>query len=75
MCKAPGTRLMGGECELEGEFDADGRRDVIISTSRRTDIPAFYAQWFMNRIRQGSCVVINPFNSSQRYCIDMTMEV
>ena len=66
---------MGGECELEGEFDADGRRDVIISTSRRTDIPAFYAQWFMNRIRQGFCVVINPFNSSQRYCIDMTMEV
>lgn len=48
---------------------------MIISASRRTDIPAFYARWFMNRIRHGSCVVINPFNSAQRYCIDMTMEV
>jgi hypothetical protein len=45
---------------------------MIISASRRTDIPAFYSQWFMNRIRQGSCVLVNPFNSSQRYCVDLT---
>ncbi|HPU75793.1 MAG TPA: DUF1848 family protein, partial [Bacillota bacterium] len=44
---------------------------MIISASRRTDIPAFYTKWFMNRIRQGSCVVVNPFNSSQRYCVDL----
>ena len=44
---------------------------MIISASRRTDIPAFYTKWFMNRIRQGSCVVGNPFNSSQRYCVDL----
>lgn len=61
-----------GSCALEGESDADGRRDMIISASRRTDIPAFYAQWFMNRIRQGFCVVVNPFNSAQRYCVDLT---
>ncbi|MFW6026925.1 MAG: DUF1848 family protein, partial [Candidatus Woesearchaeota archaeon] len=24
---------------------------MIISASRRTDIPAFYSEWFMNRIR------------------------
>ncbi len=33
----------------------------IISASRRTDIPAFYAPWFMNRIRAGFCHWINPF--------------
>lgn len=35
---------------------------MIISASRRTDIPAFYAKWFMNRIRLGYCDVPNPFN-------------
>ncbi|EFK10608.1 conserved hypothetical protein [delta proteobacterium NaphS2] len=38
---------------------------MIISASRRTDIPAFYAQWFMNRIREGYCTVPNPFNPKQ----------
>jgi hypothetical protein len=35
---------------------------MIISASRRTDIPAFYAGWFMNRLREGFCMVTNPFN-------------
>lgn len=35
---------------------------MIISASRRTDIPAFYSEWFMNRIRAGYCTVPNPFN-------------
>lgn len=38
---------------------------MIISASRRTDIPAFYADWFMNRIRAGFCQVSNPFHPSQ----------
>ena len=38
---------------------------MIISASRRTDIPAFYGVWFMNRIRAGYCVVVNPFNPRQ----------
>jgi len=37
----------------------------IISVSRRTDIPAFYSEWFMNRIRAGYCTVANPFNMNQ----------
>lgn len=37
----------------------------IISASRRTDIPAFYADWFINRIRSGYCLVPNPFNRKQ----------
>ena len=38
---------------------------MIISASRRTDIPAFYAEWFIRRIRAGYCVVPNPFNPGQ----------
>jgi len=37
----------------------------IISASRRTDIPAFYSEWFMDRIREGHCLVPNPFNAKQ----------
>ena len=38
---------------------------MIISASRRTDIPAFYSQWFMNRLREGYCLVPNSFNPRQ----------
>ncbi len=38
---------------------------MIISASRRTDIPGFYAQWFINRIRDGYCTVFNPYNREQ----------
>ncbi|MCG6881089.1 MAG: DUF1848 domain-containing protein [Deltaproteobacteria bacterium] len=38
---------------------------MIISASRRTDIPAFYAKWFVNRLREGYCTVPNPFNPKQ----------
>lgn len=38
---------------------------MIISASRRTDIPAFYSKWFINRIREGHCTVPNPFNKNQ----------
>lgn len=34
----------------------------IISASRRTDIPAFYAKWLMNRIEKGFAQYRNPFN-------------
>lgn len=38
---------------------------MIISASRRTDIPAFYSIWLLNRIRAGFCQVPNPYNSKQ----------
>jgi len=34
----------------------------IISISRRTDIPAFYGEWFMNRLEEGFAGWENPFN-------------
>jgi len=33
----------------------------IVSASRRTDIPAFYSRWFMNRIRAGGVKAVSPF--------------
>lgn len=40
---------------------------VIISASRSTDIPAFYAKWFFNRLAKGYCTWINPFNRQKQY--------
>jgi Domain of unknown function (DUF1848) len=34
---------------------------VLISASYRTDIPAFYGEWFVNRLRAGFCRVVNPY--------------
>ena len=38
---------------------------MIISASRRTDITAFYSEWFFNRINEGYCTIFNPFNRNQ----------
>ena len=39
----------------------------IISASRSTDIPAFYAKWFFNRLAKGYCAWYNPFNQQKMY--------
>ena len=45
---------------------------MIIHTGMRTDIPAFYADWFANRIREGFVCVRNPYNPIQvtEYSLD-----
>ncbi|WP_099203858.1 DUF1848 domain-containing protein [Scatolibacter rhodanostii] len=35
---------------------------MIISASRRTDIPAFYSEWLLNRLKEGYAVIPNPRN-------------
>lgn len=35
---------------------------MIINTGQRTDIPAFYAEWFCNRLRAGFVLVRNPYD-------------
>ena len=45
----------------------------IISVSRRTDIPAFYGEWFMNRIKEGFAGVVNPFGG-QKYIVSLKPE-
>ena len=34
---------------------------MIINTGQRTDIPAFYSKWFINRIKEGYVLVRNPY--------------
>ena len=45
---------------------------MIIQTGNRTDIPAFFSEWFANRLREGFVLVRNPFNpqSVTRYILD-----
>ena len=47
---------------------------MIISASRRTDIPAYYSEWFFNRLNQGYALVRNPFNGRQFSKIDLRPE-
>lgn len=37
---------------------------MIISASYKTDLPAWYGEWFMNRLRAGFCETLNPYNSA-----------
>ena len=48
---------------------------VILSVSRRTDIPNYYSEWFFNRIKEGFVYVRNPMNAHQVSKIDITPEV
>lgn len=38
---------------------------MIISASRRTDIPAYYAKWMLERLKAGAVSIRNPFNPKQ----------
>lgn len=38
---------------------------MILNTGSRTDIPAFYSDWFYNRIQEGYCLVRNPYYPEQ----------
>lgn len=46
----------------------------VVSVSRRTDIPAFYTEWFMNRLRAGYAFVPNPFNPHQVSTVPLTAD-
>ena len=48
---------------------------MILSVSRRTDIPNYYTEWFMNRIKEGYLYVRNPMNAHQISKIILSPEV
>ena len=48
---------------------------MILSVSRRTDIPAFYSEWFFNRLKEGYVYVRNPMNFHQVSKISLSKDV
>ena len=46
---------------------AEAQAPVIISASRSTDIPAFYADWFFHRLKVGYSAWTNPFNGVRSF--------
>jgi len=48
---------------------------LILSVSRRTDIPAFYTDWFFNRLREGYVLVRNPMNYHQVSRVILTPDI
>jgi hypothetical protein len=47
---------------------------TVISASRRTDIPAYYLKWFMNKIEEGEINVQNPIYKKKTTQIDLSPE-
>lgn len=45
---------------------------MIISASRRTDIPAFYSDWLMQRLEEGYCYVKNPYHAKRVSIVPLT---
>jgi DNA repair photolyase len=52
---------------IDSGEQVEAQAPIILSASRSTDIPAFYAKWFINRIKAGYCVWCNPFNQQPMY--------
>ena len=48
---------------------------MIINTGCRTDIPAFYSKWLINRIKEGYVLVRNPYNLNQVTRYDLSPDV
>ena len=48
---------------------------MIISASRRTDIPTYFSEWFARRVEEGFLYVRNPMNALQLSRIDLSPEV
>src|SRR5579872_3713035 len=46
---------------------------MLISASYKTDIPTFFGEWFMNRLRAGYCKMINPYGR-QVYTVNLRRE-
>lgn len=53
--------------QLENGETAQAQAPIIVSASRSTDIPAFYADWFFHRLKVGYSAWINPFNGVKSY--------
>ncbi len=50
------------------------RMKQVISISRRTDIPAHYLDWLIERVNEGTVDVVNPFNPAQKRTVSLRSE-
>lgn len=48
---------------------------MLISASRRTDIPSCYSEWFYHRLKEGYVCVRNPMNPHQVSKINLSPEI
>ena len=55
------------EIVTAGRERVKAQAPVIISASRATDVPAFYSDWFFNRLEKGYARWRNPFNGADSY--------
>lgn len=55
------------DINLETGETVKAQAPIIVSASRSTDIPAFYADWFFHRLKMGYSVWTNPFNGKSSY--------
>ena len=67
--------LQDGRAFLAGKRIEREKCHMILSVSRRTDIPNYYADWFYNRIKEGFLYVRNPMNAHQISRIELSPEV
>lgn len=51
---------------LDKGEEAKATFPIVVSASRSTDIPAFYADWFFERLKRGYSVWTNPFNGGKK---------
>lgn len=54
------------EISIDGKL-VKAQAPIIVSASRSTDIPAFYADWFFDRLEKGYSAWKNPFNGVKSY--------
>ncbi len=47
---------------------------MIISATRRTDIPSLYGEWFVNRLKEGYVLVQNPYNPNRYTKVDLSLD-
>ena len=52
---------------LDNGQTVSAQAPVIVSASRSTDIPGFYSDWFLHRLKQGYSAWTNPFNGVKNY--------
>ena len=61
------TAWMKDEITLKDGTKVAAQMPLIVSASRSTDVPAFYSDWFIERLEAGYVKWFNPFNGVPLY--------